>query len=98
MKRIVRPSWRAFFDGGPAHAPPAADLLLVSLAGSSDRPLATPAHEGQPTLLGIGRAYRTVAQVLPHGTGRYANPEFQFQLIGDALLAPDRVVRSHLSD
>src|SRR5262252_1070213 len=54
--------------------------------------------EGQPTLLGIGRVHRAVAQVLPHGTGRYSNPELQFQLIGDALLAPDRVVRSHLSD
>src|SRR5215813_13030303 len=44
MKMIVRPSWRAFFDGGPAHAPPPADLFLVSLAGSSYRPLATPAQ------------------------------------------------------
>jgi len=34
--------------------------------------------EGQPTLFGIGRPHRAVAQVLPDGTGRYSNPEFEF--------------------
>src|SRR5262245_47897589 len=34
------------------------------------------ADESQPTLLGIGRAYRsTRAQVLSHSAGRYSNPE-----------------------
>src|SRR5580700_1408920 len=52
----------------------------------------------QPTLLGIGCPHWAVAQVLPYGPGRYANPEFQLQLVGDTFLAPDRVVRSHRPD
>ncbi|PYT19287.1 MAG: hypothetical protein DMG58_36705 [Acidobacteria bacterium] len=54
--------------------------------------------EGQPTLLWIGRAHRAVTQVLLHGSGRYANPEFQLQLVGDAFLAPGWILSGHLSD
>src|SRR4029077_6316416 len=61
-------------------------------------PLGMVMDEGQPTLLWIGRAHRAVAQVLLHGTGRYSNPEFQVQLVGDAFLAPGRILGGHLSD
>jgi len=68
MKRIVRPSWRAFFDGGPAHAPPAADLFLVSLAGSSYRPLATPAQivEDLPHMAAVIPDAELVLDEVPH--------------------------------
>src|SRR6516164_11617546 len=49
-------------------------------------------HEGQPTLLWIGCARRAFVPVLLHGTGRYSNPEFQFQLVGEAFLAPGRIL------
>ena len=54
--------------------------------------------EGQPTLLWIGRAHRAVAQVPLHGSGRYSNPEFQFQLVGNALFSPCRILSAHLPD
>src|SRR4030095_1574104 len=55
--------------------------------------------ESQPSLLGIGSPRRpTVAQVLSHSTWRNPDPEFQFQLVGNSLLAPGDVVSCHLSD
>src|SRR5215469_8455207 len=49
--------------------------------------------EGQPALFGIGCAHRAGVQVLPYSTRRYSNSEFEFQLVGDALLAPNRILR-----
>src|SRR5262245_15498032 len=77
MKMIVRPSWRAFFDGGPAHAPPA-DLFLVSLAGSSHRPLATPAQieEDLPDMPGMIGDSELVLDEVRHprsGSGPFHN-------------------------
>ena len=55
--------------------------------------------EGQPTLLGIGCAYRpAVLQVLLHGAGRDPDPEFQFQFVRNSFLAPGNIVSCHLSD
>src|SRR4030095_7843066 len=54
--------------------------------------------ESQPSLLGIGSPRRpTGAQVLPHSSWRNPDPEFQFQLVGNSLLAPGDVVSCHSS-
>ena len=47
MKTIVRPSWRAFFYGGPLLLAPVPDLLLIALAGTPGRPLRAPAQRHQ---------------------------------------------------
>src|SRR5712691_10358222 len=55
--------------------------------------------EGQPTLLWIGCAHRSAAlQVLLDGAGRNPDPEFQLQLVGDALFSPGRILGARLAD
>ena len=47
MKTIVRPCFRAFFNGRPSLALPAADGLFVAFAGSADGPLRAPVERPQ---------------------------------------------------
>ncbi len=55
--------------------------------------------ERQPTLFGIGCAPRAAAlQVLLHRARRNPDPEFELQLVGDAFLAPGRILHAHLPD
>src|SRR5487761_1515181 len=37
-------------------------------------------------------------QVFPHRPGRASNPELQQQLVGHALLSPQRILARHLAD
>src|SRR5215831_8818608 len=66
---------------------------------TSHNDLGVVVDEGQPALLGIGRARRTaVSQIVLHGAGRDPDSELQLQFVGNAYLAPGGVLRSHLSD
>ena len=52
----------------------------------------------QPALLWIWCSHRSAkAQVLRHGSRRNPDAELQLQLVGDALLAPRRILDGHLS-
>ncbi len=54
-------------------------------------------NECQPALLWIGRSHWSAnAQVLRHGSRRNPDAELQFQLVGDALLAPRRIFGGNL--
>ena len=55
--------------------------------------------EGEPALLGIGRAHGAApAQVLRDRAGGNPDSQFQLQFVGDAFLSPRGILRRHLAD
>ena len=57
------------------------------------------ADEGEPSLLRIWfSSGASILQVFPNRSGRNPDAEFEFQFVGDAFLAPSRILGGHLSD
>ena len=56
------------------------------------------AHEGEPTLAGIGLSAGALGQILADRSGRNPNAQLKFQFVDDVFLSPGRVLGGHLAD
>src|SRR6202795_1505954 len=58
-------------------------------------PLGVQAQKGRPAQVTSRSAPRTPRQILPHGSWRNLNSQFQKKLIGNAFLTPRRILIRH---
>jgi len=56
------------------------------------------ANKGGPALITTGLSARVFGHVLAYRAGRNLDPQLEQQLIGNALLAPGRIVSRHYAD
>jgi hypothetical protein len=56
------------------------------------------AQECRPPQVAPRSAWRATGQILPYGSWRNLNSQLQQKLIGDAFLAPRRVLVRHAAD
>jgi hypothetical protein len=63
-----------------------------------DDPLGMQAQEGRPAQVTSRSAPRTPRQILPHGSWRNSNSQFQEELIGNAFLTPRDILVRHPAD
>ena len=56
------------------------------------------ANERHPVLSRVWRTFGCFGHVAPNGPRRNSNSDFEQQLIGNALLAPSRIVYGHFDD
>src|ERR1700675_356595 len=61
-------------------------------------PLGVQAQKGRPAQVTSRSAPRTPRQILPHGSWRNLNSQFQKKLIGNAFLTPRRILIRHPTD